>query len=58
MEFLRHRGAADDVVLLERKRLETGGREISRAGEAVVAGTDDDDVKTLQVAHDFVREAV
>jgi hypothetical protein len=42
MELLRHRSAADDIVLFEHQRLEPGGGEIGRS-EAIVAGADDHD---------------
>ena len=44
MEFFRHRGAADDLAALDDFYAQSGHREIGRAGEAVMAGADDDHV--------------
>ena len=44
MELLGDRGAADDRVLLEHQHAQTRAGEIGRASQAIVAGSDDDDV--------------
>ena len=46
-DLLGHRGAAEDVALLEDERLEAGPREVRRADQAVVAAADDDRVVAL-----------
>ena len=51
MEFLGHRGAADDAAPLEHAHLQARRREIARAGEAVVARADDDGVVFLRFGH-------
>ena len=45
MEFLGHRGAADHLAALDHLHAQAGHREIGRAGEAVMPGADDDDVR-------------
>ena len=49
MEFLGHRGAADHLAALDHLHPQAGHREIGRAGEAVMAGADDDDVGLCHV---------
>ena len=44
MELLGDRGAADHLAPLEHVHAQARHREIGRAGEAVMAGADDDDV--------------
>ena len=44
VEFLRDRGAADHLAALDHLHAQSGHRQIGRAGEAVMAGSDDDDV--------------
>ena len=47
MEFLRHRGAADHLAALDHLHAQAGHREIGRAGEAVMARADDDNVRLV-----------
>ena len=49
MEFLRHRGAADHLAALDHLHAQAGHRQIGRAGEAVMARSDDDDVGFVHV---------
>ena len=49
MEFLRHRGAADHLAALDHLHAQAGHRQIGRAGEAVMARADDDDVGFVHV---------
>ena len=44
MEFLGHGGAADHLAALDHFHAQAGHREIGRAGEAVMARADDDNV--------------
>ena len=54
MEFLRHRGAADHLAALDHLHAQAGHREIGRAGEAVMPGADDDDVRLGHVRFSIV----
>ncbi len=49
MEFLRHRGAADHLAAIHHFHAQPGHRQIGRAGEAVMAGSDDQDVGLVHV---------
>ena len=49
MEFLGHRGAADHLAALDHLHAQAGHRQIGRAGEAVMAGSDDEDVGFVHV---------
>jgi hypothetical protein len=42
MEFLRHRGAADDVAAFENECVQTSSCKIKGADEAVMAAADND----------------
>src|SRR5216683_623835 len=44
MEFLRHRGAAHHLAALDHLHAQAGHRQIGRAGEAVMARADNDNV--------------
>ncbi len=55
MEFRRHRRAAHDCAALDDFDPQAGTAEIGRAGEAVVAGADDDDVVSLHRKSSRVR---
>ena len=44
VKFFRHRGAADHLAALDDFYAQSGHREISRAGEAIVPRADDDNV--------------
>ena len=45
MEFLRHRRAARHLAALDHPHAQAPHREVSRAGEAVMPGADDDNVR-------------
>ena len=45
MEFLGHRGAAGHLAALDHLHAQAGHRQIGRAGEAVMPGADDDNVR-------------
>ena len=49
MEFLGHRRAADHLAALDHLHAQAGHRQIGRAGEAVMARADDDDVGFVHV---------
>ncbi|MGY4439882.1 hypothetical protein ACVW04_002664 [Bradyrhizobium sp. LM2.3] len=44
MKLLRDRGPADHLAALDHAHAQAGHREIGRAGQAVMASADDDDV--------------
>ena len=50
MKFLGHRGAADHVAALDHLHLQARHRQIGRAGQAVVAGADDQHVGFVMAA--------
>ena len=50
MKFLGHRSAADHLAPLDHGDAQARGGEIGRAGEAVVARADDDDVGLVHLA--------
>ncbi len=51
VNFLGHRAPAHDVARLEHQRLDAGAREHGRRDQAIVAGSDDDDVSLAARAH-------
>ena len=59
MEFLGHRGAADDPAALEHGHLQPGGGEVRRAHEAVVTAADDQRITAARpLSHDSSPAAV
>ena len=55
MEFLGHRGAADHLAALDHFHAQAGHREIGRAGEAVMARPDDDNVGLVHASFSFKK---
>ena len=55
MEFLGHRGAADHLAALDHLHAQARHGEIGRAGEAVVARPDDDNVRLVHASFSFKK---
>src|SRR6185436_6923807 len=55
MEFLGHRGAADHLAALHNLHAQARHREIGRAGEAVMARPNDDNVGLVRASFSFKK---
>ena len=57
MKFLGHRRAADHLAALDHFHAQAGHRQIGRAGEAVMPGADDDNVRLCHVCFKNIIES-